>query len=264
MNRFLTFITVVALGCSIMPASTAGLVEVDVELVLAADVSRSMNTTELKMQRDGYAAALSDASFIRAVQGGMIGRIAVTYVEWAGADRQNVVVDWRVIDSAQSAREFALKVNATARDPARGTSISGALDFGLRLIDSNAFEGLRKVIDISGDGPNNAGRPILLARADAAAKGVVINGLPIIVPGAAVIDNLDDYYAECVITGPGAFSLPAYGIEEFALAIRRKLILEVSAAPTASPKVLSIASTVDCLIGEKLRLRYYDRYYPEL
>ena len=222
MSRFIQFLTVTVLGCSTVCVDAAGLVEVDLELVLAADVSQSMDSTELKIQRDGYSSALSDPSFIRAVQAGMLGRIAVTYVEWAGAERQNVVVNWQVIDSIQSARDFALQVNASARDPARGTSISGALNFGLRMIESNDFEGLRKVIDISGDGPNNDGRYVLLARADAAADGVVVNGLPIIVPGAGVFGNLDDYYADCVITGPGAFSLPAYGIEAFALAIRRK------------------------------------------
>jgi hypothetical protein len=263
MNRFLSII----IGVALWPLATAeagGPLEVDVEIVLAADVSRSMDFAELKIQRDGYSAALSDPAFIRAVEAGMLGRIAITYVEWAGQDRQSVVADWQVVDSAESARAFALRVKATPRDSARGTSISGALDFGLRAINLNAFKGLRRVIDVSGDGPNNAGRPVLLARSDTVSAGVTINGLPLLVPGATVIDNLDDYYADCVIAGPGAFSLPAHGIADFAQAIRRKLILEVSGISPETPELVKAAAPVDCMIGEKLRLQYFDRYYPDL
>ncbi len=264
MNRFLKFILLAALGSQVPAAMAVDLTEVDLELVLAADVSRSMNATERQIQRDGYSAALSDPSFIRAVKTGMLGSIAVTYVEWAGETRQSVVVDWRVIDSEKSALAFAQQIREKPYDPARGTSISGAIDFGRRTIKANAFMGLRKVIDVSGDGPNNAGRPVLLARADAVSAGITVNGLPILVPGAGVIDNLDDYYGDCVIGGPGAFSLPARGIADFAQAIRRKLILEVGANPAPEPSIMPVSSGVDCMIGEKLRLRYFDRYYPEL
>ena len=263
MDRFLSMAICVALWQAV-PADAAEPLEVDLELVLAADVSRSMDSGELRIQRDGYSAALSDPAFIGAVESGMLGRIAITYIEWAGQDRQNSVADWQVIDSAETAKAFALKVKATLRDSARGTSISGALDFSLHAINSNAFKGLRRVIDVSGDGPNNAGRPVLLARSDTVSAGVTINGLPLLVPGATVIDNLDDYYADCVIAGPGAFSLPAHGIADFAQAIRRKLILEVSGIAPDAPKIIKAAAPVDCMIGEKLRLQYFDRYYPDL
>ena len=210
-----------------VPSSAQGL-QVDVELVLAVDVSRSMNAAEAKLQREGYVAALSNPAFTSAIEDGMLGRIAVTYVEWAGHFSQRVAVDWFVIDSAEAALGFAKRVGENSPGSARGTSISGVLDFGAGKIRDNAFDGLRKVIDVSGDGANNIGRPVLDARQDALEQGITINGLPILVPGAGTISILDDYYADCVIGGPGAFSLPARGMEEFALAIRRKLILEVS------------------------------------
>lgn len=233
--------------------------DVDLELVLAVDVSRSMNAAEAKLQRDGYAAALSDPAFAAAVKAGMLGRISVTYVEWAGQASQRTAVDWQLIDSAASARSFAARVRDSAQGSARGTSISGALDFSLAQIQANAFDGLRRVIDISGDGANNAGRPVLEARQDAVDAGVTVNGLPILVPGSGTISNLDDYYADCVIGGPGAFSLPARGMGEFALAVRRKLILEVSGASAAHVRPAAARPPADCLIGEKMRRNNFER-----
>jgi Protein of unknown function (DUF1194) len=233
--------------------------EVDLELVLAVDVSRSMNGAEAKLQRDGYIAALSDPAFANAVQAGMLGRIAVTYVEWAGQVSQRVVADWQIIDSAERARGFAGLIGSSAPGSARGTSISSALDFSAAQIQANAFDGLRRVIDISGDGANNVGRPVLEARQDAIDAGITVNGLPILVPGSGTISNLDDYYADCVIGGAGAFSLPARGMEEFALAIRRKLILEVSGGFETNVQPAAARPPVDCLIGEKMRRENFNR-----
>ncbi|MGB8315628.1 MAG: DUF1194 domain-containing protein [Aestuariivirga sp.] len=229
-SHFIRFVAAVAVA-AIVPAEAArssGKIAVDLELVLAVDISGSMNAQESALQRQGYAAALSDTSFLRAIEAGPLGRIAVAYVEWAGADRQSLSVPWQIIDNLESARAFAAKIDIAPRNSARGTSISGVMDFAGGLVAGNEYDGQRKVIDISGDGPNNAGRPVLLARSETAYLGITINGLPILVPGENVIENLDDYYAECVIAGPGAFSLPVRGSKEFLISIKRKLILEVS------------------------------------
>ena len=151
-------------------------------------------------------------------------------------------------------------VEAAPIESARGTSISGVVDFSVRHIASNSFKGLRTVIDVSGDGPNNMGRPVLRARADALEAGLTVNGLPILVPGASALSTLDDYYADCVIGGPGAFSLPARGMEEFAVSIRRKLILEVGGLVPTEPVPADDHMKSDCLIGEKMRQQYIDRY----
>lgn len=233
--------------------------QVDLEIVLAVDVSRPKNAAEAKLQRDGYVAALSDPAFVSAIEAGMLGRIAVTYVEWARQFSQRPAVDWQVIDSAQAALAFAKNLGENAPGSARGTSISGVLDFGAALLRANVYDGLRKVIDVSGDGANNVGRPVLDARRDAIEAGITINGLPILVPGAGTISNLDDYYADCVIGGPGTFSLPARGMEESALAIRRKLILEVSGAPEAIMQRFAARPAADCLIGEKMRQQNLQR-----
>lgn len=240
-------------------AASAQETQVDIELVLAVDVSRSMNAAEAKLQRSGYVAALSDPAFVSAIEAGLLGRIAVTYVEWAGQFSQRSAVDWHVIDSAAAALNFARGVSENSQGSARGTSISGVLDFSAASIRGNAYDGLRKVIDISGDGANNVGRPVLEARQDALKQGITINGLPILVPGAGTISNLDDYYADCVIGGPGAFSLPARGMQEFALAIRRKLILEVSGLTQADLLPAAARTPADCMIGEKLRQRNFQR-----
>jgi hypothetical protein len=234
-------------------APAGSLQEVDVELVLAVDISRSMNPSESALQRRGYVEALSDPAFARAIEAGLIGKIAITYVEWAGFDSQEVTIDWQVIDGSESALAFAKLVEAAPLSWARGTSISGAIDFSVKHLANNSFKGIRTVIDVSGDGPNNIGRPILHSRADALAAGLTINGLPILLPGASALSTLDEYYSDCVIGGPGAFSLPARGMEEFAVSIRRKLILEVAGlVPTQSIPVDDHQKS-DCLIGEKMR-----------
>jgi hypothetical protein len=251
---------VIAFCATAATAPEGQLQEVDLELVLAVDVSRSMNAAESALQRKGYVEALSDPAFARAVEAGPFGKIAVSYVEWAGIGQQRVTIDWRLIDGAQSAASFAKLVGAAPIESARGTSISAVVDFAVRHIAENGFKGLRTVIDVSGDGPNNMGRPVLRARADALEAGLTINGLPILVPGASALSTLDAYYADCVIGGPGAFSLPARGMEEFAVSIRRKLILEVGGIVPARPAPVDDHMKSDCMIGEKMRQQYIDRY----
>ncbi len=210
------------------PAGPANAIAVDVELVLAVDISQSMDEKEFALQRAGYVEALRHPDFIKAVRSGATGRIALAYFEWAGTIRDDAIVAWQVIDSSESANAFADKIEARPFRSFRGTSISGALAFGARLLDGNAFEGERRVIDISGDGPNNIGLPVTPTRDAAIAKGIVINGLPILISPSPSFSHLDQYYAQCVTGGPGAFVLPIHAASEFTTAIRRKLILEVS------------------------------------
>ena len=240
---------------------------VDVELVLAVDVSLSMSPDELVIQRDGYVAALTDGAVLQAIAGGLHGRIAVTYVEWAGATVQQVVVPWSVIATAEDARAFVAQMTATPPRSARRTSISSALEFAGSLFENSGYRGTKRVIDVSGDGPNNQGGPVDLARDRIAAKGITINGLPLMTNGGGMISayditNLDSYYTDCVIGGPGAFMIPVNGWAQFPEAIRRKLVLELAGAghpiraamEAASPPVIKAASTftTDCQIGEKM------------
>lgn len=234
-------------------------VEVDLELFLAVDVSRSMTPQELDIQRRGYASALRSEIVQKAIQSGLLGRIALTYVEWAENHAQRVIVPWTQIASAADAARVAAQITANFDDGMRRTSISGALDYARASFQTNGFRGLRRVIDISGDGPNNQGRPVLEARADTLAEGITINGLPLMTEDALSniwgIPDLDIYYTRCVIGGPGAFVVPVRGWAAFAGAVRRKLVLEIAARPVA-PRVIKAQHTTpppyDCLVGEKM------------
>ncbi|MFH1796591.1 MAG: DUF1194 domain-containing protein [Pseudomonadota bacterium] len=240
---------------------------VDVELVLAVDVSLSMSPDELVIQRDGYVAALTDGAVLRAIADGLHGRIAVTYVEWAGSTVQQVVVPWSVIATAEDARAFVAKMTATPPRSARRTSISAALEFAGSLFENSGYRGTKRVIDVSGDGPNNQGGPVDQTRDRIAARGITINGLPLMTNGGGMISaydiaNLDSYYTDCVIGGPGAFMIPVNGWAQFPEAIRRKLVLELAGAghpiraamEAEAPPVIEAASTftTDCQIGEKM------------
>lgn len=252
---------------ALMPAggqARAAGMEVDVELVLAVDVSRSMSAEELEIQRHGYAAAITDPRVIEAIRAGMLGRIAVTYLEWAANFNQRVSVDWQVIEGEADAQAFAGKLMALTQQGMQRTSISGAIEKASELLEGNGFDGLKRVIDVSGDGPNNQGTPVALARDKAVAEGIVINGLPLMTSSsqysAFAIDDLDLYYANCVIGGPASFSLPVTSWEEFPEAVRRKLIIEL-AGPARVPESASVVRTqglaapdpdYDCLIGEKI------------
>ena len=231
---------------------------VDLELVLAVDVSGSVDAEEARQQREGYVAALADRAVIDAIGSNFHRRIAVAYLEWASGDYQRLVLDWALIDGAASAEDFAARLAAAPRRSARWTSISAAIDTAVPLFDGNGYAGERLVIDVSGDGPNNMGIPVEVAREPVIRSGVTINGLPIMIKapgGFASIPNLDVYYEDCVIGGPGAFLIVVRSAAEFAIAIRRKLVLEIVGA---EPRIVPVAETVqqrhiDCLIGEKLR-----------
>jgi hypothetical protein len=254
------------LGCELTAKAALAVAEpVDVELVLAVDISRSMDSEEFALQRAGYVAALRHPDFVKAVRSGRHGRIALIYFEWAGTVRAETEVRWQAIDSAETADAFAALLESRPVRSFRGTSISGALTYGAGLFDDNAFDGYRKVIDISGDGPNNTGPPVIAARDEAVMDGITVNGLPILIRPSSTMRDLDRYYAECVIGGPGSFVLPIRQASEFAAAIRRKLILEVSGAPVAERDVpVESTEPMDCERGERERRLFSDPYYPQL
>jgi hypothetical protein len=252
-------------GCEVAVAAAAPMSDqVDVELVLAVDVSRSMDPGEFALQRAGYVAALRHPDFLGAVRGGMNGRIALTYFEWAGTVRAETLVPWQVIDSAEAAESFASQLESLPADTYRGTSISGALTFGASLLKDSGYEGFRQVIDVSGDGPNNIGEPVVPVRDAAVAGGITVNGLPIIIRPSPTFQDLDRYYADCVTGGPGSFVLPIRDSAEFATAVRRKLILEVSGLQPAEVIPVQARQPVDCGVGERDRRFYSDPYLPEL
>lgn len=238
-------------------------IEVDVELVLAVDISYSMDMDELELQRGGYVAAFRSAEIKKAIASGAIGRIAVLYVEWAGAQDQRVVVPWTLIDGAEAADAFAARLAAQPVRRAYRTSIAGAIDFAVPRFEENRFKGARRVLDISGDGPNNQGRLVTRSREDALAKGIVINGLPIVLKrgGWGDMDNLDDYYQDCVIGGVGSFLVPIRERDQFADAIRTKILREVAdlgPLPIHRAQVERRTKT-DCEIGEKMWRERWER-----
>jgi hypothetical protein len=231
---------------------------VDVELVLAVDVSYSMDMDELAIQREGYAQAIVSKEFLQALKTGPNGKISVTYFEWAASSDQKIIIPWRVIDGPETADAVANEIMKTPIRRASRTSISGAINFAMPLFDENPHRGLRRVIDISGDGPNNNGAPVTGARDTAVGKGITINGLPIMVKEPSYstmdIDNLDFYYEDCVIGGPGAFVVTIKDREKFKEAIRTKLVLEV-AGRTPERRIIPVAEKdprVSCMIGEKI------------
>ena len=242
---------------------------VDLELVLAVDVSLSMDLEEQRLQRDGYVQAFRDPQIHKAIQSGPNGRIAVTYMEWAGAGIQAVVLPWRVLASPADANAFADALAAKPISRNLMTSISAAIEVAASLFDHNDVQGLRRVIDVSGDGPNNSGAPVEQKRDEAGRAGVTINGLAIeLAPGRGRysyfdLPDLSRYYKDCVITGPGSFMLAIKKKEEFATAIRQKLLLEIAGREPDQPaRIRPIQFTAppadkyDCLIGEKMWQEY--------
>jgi len=235
-----------------------GTPSVDVELVLAVDVSYSMDMDELAIQREGYAQAIVSKEFLQALKALPNGKIAITYFEWAASSDQKIIIPWRLIDGPETADAVASDIMKTPVRRASRTSISGAINFAMPLFDENPYHGTRRVIDISGDGPNNNGEPVSGPRDAALAKGITINGLPIMVKEPSYstmdIDNLDFYYEDCVIGGPGSFVVAIKDREKFKEAIRSKLLLEV-AGTTPERRVVPVAEKeprVSCLIGEKI------------
>lgn len=262
--RTIGLLACLAIGATGTPARAAG-TPVDLELVIAVDVSGSMDREEFELQRQGYVAAIRHPEFISAVRSGAYGRIALAYVEWSGADRQTAIVPWRLIDGAEAASAFADTLAAQPLVIDRGTSISAALIFATRLFDANSFDGDRRVIDISGDGPNNYGPAVTAARDYAVGAGVVINGLPILIRPSPVYPAMDRYYRDCVIGGPGAFIFPVRSQDEFAEAIRRKLVIEVASGSAGAAVITTVAyQPADCLSGERFRSKYADPYLPGL
>ena len=237
--------------------SRASAIPVDVELVIAVDVSYSMDPDEQALQREGYVLALTSKEFLQALHQGAHGKIAITYFEWAGQSDQKILMPWRVIDGPESADAVAAEIARVPIRRASRTSISGALRFAKPLFDDSGYRGLRRVIDVSGDGANNAGPLVELIRDDVLAAGITINGLPIMLKrpykGTMDMDNLDEYYEDCVIGGPGAFVIPIREREKFIEATRTKLVLEV-AGRQPDPQIVPTASRarVSCTIGERM------------
>ncbi len=231
--------------------------EVDMELVLAVDVSRSMSPYELEIQRRGYAEALTSPEVLGAIGEGFLGRIAITYVEWAGDASHRTIVDWTLIATREDAVAVASVLAAAPRISMRRTSISGALMYAQGLFAQSPFTSYRQVIDVSGDGPNNQGAPVTAARDLVVGQGLVINGLPLMTRDGTdrgwSIDDLDDYYLNCVIGGPGAFVIPVTDWAQFPAAVRRKLVLEIAGGvPVVLPAASHQPAPYDCLIGERI------------
>jgi hypothetical protein len=241
-----------------IPGKSQNDIEVDVELVFAIDISYSMDYDELKLQREGYVEALTSQEFLSALKQGTNGKVAVTLVEWAGVSDQRIVMPWRLIDGPATAQTAAAEMAAAPVRRAFRTSISGALMFSAALFEGNGFRGIRRVIDVSGDGTNNQGPVVTLVRDDVLAKGIVINGLPIMLkepqPGSIDIKDLDIYYEDCVIGGPGAFVVPIREREKFKDAIRTKMVLDI-ATYDGAPRVIPAAAgapRISCTIGEQM------------
>ena len=245
-----------------MPAGKMATTNVDAELVLAVDVSYSMDPEEQALQREGYVHGLTSPEFLNGLRSGMHGRVAITYFEWAGVSDQRVVVPWRLIDGPAAAKSFADAIMAASYRRAYRTSISGALTFAAPLFDESGYRGIRRVIDVSGDGANNQGPPVAIQRDELIGKGFTINGLPIMLKrpniGSMDIDNLDVYYEDCVIGGPAAFVIPIRERDQFKEATRTKLVLEVAGLTpkqTSKPRVIPAsaeAPRISCTIGERM------------
>lgn len=268
------FVLILVLALLPLARAQAEDVEVDLELLLLVDVSRSMSAAELEIQRRGYSDALRSAPVLTALRAGLLQRVALAYVEWAGPGTQRVIVDWRTVTDRTDLDAFADVLSGTFSFQMRRTSISDALTYGAKSMADNGFAGLRRVIDISGDGPNNTGGPVTRARDAVLAQGIVINGLPLMtrdmspdgLGGRWHLDDLDIYYRDCVIGGPGAFVIPVYDWKDFSDAVMRKLVLEMvglDVFDSTAAKVIPIQATApyDCMIGEKIwerNRRIYD------
>ncbi len=260
----LALIVAVALSAVLASASDVRAeTEVDVALVLAVDVSRSMDNDEQRLQRDGFVEAFRSMAVHDAIRKGAIGRIGVVYMEWSGPTQQTVVVPWTLLSGPEDSAAFADRLAQAPIGRIYSTSISGAIDFGLKLHSESGLDPVRRVIDVSGDGPNNVGRVVTAARDEAIARGVTINGLPFMVKrptGFGDIENLDHYYEDCVIGGPGAFIVPVREARDFSDAVRTKLVREIAAAPVSEPLTWLVQGRErsNCMIGEINRRQRYE------
>jgi Protein of unknown function (DUF1194) len=248
LRRGKTLIVVIFAAVAAFPAAAVAAEKVDLLLVLAADVSRSVDSGKFQLQRDGYAAAISDPRVLEAISSGRNGRIGLTFVEWSGSGSQRVLIDWTGIGNAEEAKSFGDHLLEAPRSFADRTSISGAIDFSMGQLAKAPFESERRTIDISGDGTNNAGRDVTLARDEALAQGVTINGLVILseTPLAWNPDHtnpqggLDNYYRSHVVGGTGAFVIVAENFASFGHAIIKKLIAEIALSRPARARQASV------------------------
>ena len=225
-----------------LPAESApsGTQQVDLKLVIATDVSRSINDEEATIQREGMAEAFNSPEVVKAIQSGALGRIAVAMLDWSSPEFNRVVLDWKIIDGKNSAAELAEQIRNAPRTPGRRTSISGAIEMGALMLEASEknIVATRRVIDVSGDGPNNDGRPLSETHKEVIAQKVIINGLPIMDENAnGYYPNLDKYFAGCVVGGTGAFVVVVRSFKDFGAAMRRKLILEISSDETQIKQV---------------------------
>jgi hypothetical protein len=241
------------------PAMAAD-IDVDLELVLAVDVSRSMDTAEQRLQRLGYVNAFRHPEVIRAIAGGTFGRIAVTYFEWSDPGFRSLVVPWTLVADRADSETLAAMLEAAPITRDQATSISSGLLYAAGQFGDNGFNSIRQTVDVSGDGPNNAGYPVDGARDLLVRRGITINGLPIMLAAhdladGASIPDLDIYYEHCVIGGPGAFMITVDDMARFEVAIRRKMVLEISGLPPRLMPASMVAPPprMDCLVGEKAR-----------
>jgi Protein of unknown function (DUF1194) len=229
------------------PAVSSAAEQVDLLLVLAADVSRSIDSEKFQLQREGYAAAITDPRVLEAIRSGRAGRIGLSFVEWSGLTSQRVVIDWTTIGDAEQAKSFADRLLEAPRSFADRTSISSAIEFAMTHLARAPFESARRTIDLSGDGTNNSGREVTQARDEAIAQGVTINGLVILseTPLAWNPDHtnpaggLENYYRNNVVGGPGAFVMAAQGFDSFGQAIVKKMMAEVAQADQVTRRTLA-------------------------
>jgi hypothetical protein len=248
MRRLLSFVSLVTILSTLLAPPARSVENVDLLLVLAVDVSRSVDAQKFQLQREGYASAVVNPRVLEAIGSGPNGKIALCYVEWSGIGNQKVVLDWTVIRGAESAQKFASQLAESPRSFADRTSISGAIDYAMTQFDRAPFTAPRRTIDVSGDGTNNSGRDVTLARDEALAKGVTINGLVILTdrplswnaehtnpPG-----GLETYYRNNVVGGPGAFVMVAENFQSFGQAILNKLIAEIAANPSPGRRTVAI------------------------
>ena len=236
MAKLMRLAALLLLGAGLLgrvPAAAQDRPAVDLALVLAIDISGSIDPDEARLQRDGYVRAFHDPAIVRAILGGSHGRIAVAYFEWSDSYIQRLLVDWTVLDSEAAIRDFTQRLSDAPISISRRTSISGAIRYAIPLFARGPFEAERRVLDISGDGSNNDGGLVTDHRHEALKERIVINGLPIMndrpIPfGFPSETDLDKYYLHCVTGGPRSFVEVANSFEDFPRAVRKKLLQEVA------------------------------------
>jgi hypothetical protein len=257
-NRLLSTLAFFLLAGNVLAAGpVTPEAELDVALVIAVDVSSSMEDEEQGLQREGFVEAFRSSLVHEAIANGLHGRIAVTYVEWSGTKDQRVLMPWTIIDSPERAISFANHLSYQPVRQAGMTSISGMIDHSRSLFEQLGGAPIRRVVDVSGDGPNNDGRHVTYARDEAVADGIVINGLPIMfrrASGSTEVQDLDLYFKECVIGGVGSFVLPLHDPEQFAMVIRTKIMREIAGIDDPAPRTIPAQATMpsmNCVTGEK-------------